>query len=441
MKINKKFLLGSAIAALLSNGAVANAQTEHAEDAVWQARTVEEVKQDLVYHSENEISYTVKYGDTLSVVSEALDVPLNYLAMINEIEHVDLIFPQTILTTNYDANNRASNIKVEAPSGDIVEVALPETEADGEELEVSFISETFIDEEVTVSETETADEAELVGVAPAAEFLAGETQSTVDYLQSELGQPVNDTIEFVSQSTDYEQELQAGLDQDAEVAAETQAVNLQAEETAVEFEEVQAAPVVEAPVVEETVEEFEEVHAEPIVEVPVVEEAVEEYEEVQTAPIVETPVVEETVEEFETPQAAPIVETPAPIQEPEPEPIPEPVVTDPYANPQNAGLSPDAASFKEEVTAIYGVEDFSLVRPGDSGDHGQGKAVDFMTYSDAALGNQIADYSISNMAANGISYVIWQQQIYGDWNQSWEWMEDRGSITANHYDHVHVSFH
>lgn len=428
MKINKKVLLGSAVAALLSSGAVANAQAVTSEDTVWQARTVEEVKQDLVYQSENEISYSVKYGDTLGVISEAINVPLDYLAIINEIENVDLIFPKTILTTTYNVDNRADSITVEAPSGDIVEVELPAEDSNAEDLEVSFVSETVV-EEIEEAEVETTEEAELVGVAPAAEFLveeAEDTVSTLNYVESQLGQPVNNTIEFAAESVEFDQEIQAGLDQDAEIVEEDLAApNLMTEDTAVEFEEV-------TPVIEE------------VVEVPqTIEEAPQALEPVETPQAVdEVPqTIEETPEVVDLmPEPTPEPE-PAPEPEPTPEPVQEPVVTDPYANPQNAGLTENAASFKEEVTAVYGVEDFSLVRPGDPGDHGSGRAVDFMVYSDAALGNQIADYSISNMAANGISYVIWQQQIYGDWNQQWVGMEDRGSITANHYDHVHVSFH
>lgn len=428
MKINKKVLLGSAVAALLSSGAVANAQAVTSEDTVWQARTVEEVKQDLVYQSENEISYSVKYGDTLGVISEAINVPLDYLAIINEIENVDLIFPKTILTTTYNVDNRADSITVEAPSGDIVEVELPAEDSTTEDLEVSFVSEIVV-EEIEEAEVETTEEAELVGVAPAAEFLveeAEDTVSTLNYVESQLGQPVNNTIEFAAESVEFDQEIQAGLDQDAEIVEEDLAApNLMTEDTAVEFEEV-------TPVIEE------------VVEVPqTIEEAPQALEPVETPQAVdEVPqTIEETPEVVDLmPEPTPEPE-PAPEPEPTPEPVQEPVVTDPYANPQNAGLTENAASFKEEVTAVYGVEDFSLVRPGDPGDHGSGRAVDFMVYSDAALGNQIADYSISNMAANGISYVIWQQQIYGDGNQQWVGMEDRGSITANHYDHVHVSFH
>ncbi|QXJ27030.1 hypothetical protein AGRA3207_007795 [Actinomadura graeca] len=87
-------------------------------------------------------------------------------------------------------------------------------------------------------------------------------------------------------------------------------------------------------------------------------------------------------------------------------------------------------------------------RPGDPQDHGSGRACDFMestggrapSASARSHGDQVAQYVISNASRLGIKYVIWRQRIYdmrggGGWRQ----MEDRGSITANHYDHVHVS--
>ena len=55
-----------------------------------------------------------------------------------------------------------------------------------------------------------------------------------------------------------------------------------------------------------------------------------------------------------------------------------------------------------------------------------------------ALGDTLAEYVLANQAANGITYVIWRQR-YND-GRGWDPMEDRGSITQNHYDHVHVSF-
>ena len=62
------------------------------------------------------------------------------------------------------------------------------------------------------------------------------------------------------------------------------------------------------------------------------------------------------------------------------------------------------------------------------------------------VGNQVAQYAVDNISNAGISYIIYRQQfyapvdnIYGPAN-TWNQMPDRGSITENHYDHVHVSF-
>jgi hypothetical protein len=57
---------------------------------------------------------------------------------------------------------------------------------------------------------------------------------------------------------------------------------------------------------------------------------------------------------------------------------------------------------------------------------------------DNALGDAHAEFALSHMAEFGIWYVIWRQR-YND-GSGWDPMEDRGSITQNHYDHVHVSF-
>ena len=112
---------------------------------------------------------------------------------------------------------------------------------------------------------------------------------------------------------------------------------------------------------------------------------------------------------------------------------------------ENAGLQPQTAAFKEEIANLFGITSFSGYRPGDSGDHGKGLAIDFMVPVSSALGDQIADYAIQNMASRGISYIIWKQRFYAPYPSkygpayTWNPMPDRGSITENHYDHVHVS--
>ena len=126
-----------------------------------------------------------------------------------------------------------------------------------------------------------------------------------------------------------------------------------------------------------------------------------------------------------------------------------PAVTDAASvatnNSANAGLQPQTAALKEEIAAKYGITEFSLYRPGDSGDHGKGLAADFIVGDNTELGNQVAADVTSNMTERGISYVIWQQQFYAPFESvygpanTWNQMPDRGSVTENHYDHVHVS--
>ena len=112
---------------------------------------------------------------------------------------------------------------------------------------------------------------------------------------------------------------------------------------------------------------------------------------------------------------------------------------------ENTGLQPQTAAFKEEIANLFGITSFSGYRPGDSGDHGKGLAIDFMVPVSSALGDQIADYAIQNMANRGISYIIWKQRFYAPYPSkygpayTWNPMPDRGSVTENHYDHVHVS--
>lgn len=133
----------------------------------------------------------------------------------------------------------------------------------------------------------------------------------------------------------------------------------------------------------------------------------------------------------------------------EPKTYNAPAVTDAASvttnNPANEGLQPQTAALKEEIAAKYGITEFSLYRPGDSGDHGKGLAADFIVGDNTELGNRVAADVTSNMTERGISYVIWQQQFYAPFESiygpanTWNQMPDRGSVTENHYDHVHVS--
>lgn len=73
-----------------------------------------------------------------------------------------------------------------------------------------------------------------------------------------------------------------------------------------------------------------------------------------------------------------------------------------------------------------------------SGEHATGRALDVM--ATGSLGDAIAAYLRSHAGALRVSEVIWSQQIWTAQRagEGWRPMSDRGSTTANHYDHVHV---
>ncbi|MGY1802311.1 hypothetical protein ACI78T_03415 [Blastococcus sp. SYSU D00922] len=74
----------------------------------------------------------------------------------------------------------------------------------------------------------------------------------------------------------------------------------------------------------------------------------------------------------------------------------------------------------------------------DPGGHPSGLALDYMC--SPSLGDAIAQYHIAHWDELGVEYIIWQQRMLSSPGGSWKPMEDRGSATANHYDHVHVNY-
>ena len=104
-------------------------------------------------------------------------------------------------------------------------------------------------------------------------------------------------------------------------------------------------------------------------------------------------------------------------------------------------LKPNARSVYRAVCAAFGgsVSAFGGYRPGDAGDHGSGRAVDIMVSGQP--GWDIARYVQAHARELHVTYVIYQQKIWlaGRPTSQWRAMGDRGSRTANHYDHVHVS--
>jgi hypothetical protein len=106
-----------------------------------------------------------------------------------------------------------------------------------------------------------------------------------------------------------------------------------------------------------------------------------------------------------------------------------------------AGTQPWVSAAGRALMARFGIAEPNVLgRAGRAGasDHPSGLALDFMVRANTVLGNQLADYVVAHRAELHVSYVIYRQRI--NLGSGWKAMEDRGSPTANHMDHVHVSF-
>ena len=361
--MKKRIILASTVALSL-----APTLATQAEEIVWSPRSIEQIQNDVA-KSENKTSYTIKYGDTLSTIAEALGVDLNVLANLNKITNIDLIFPDTVLTTIVNENEEVTEVEVYTPQ----EVG----------SDVASATADLTTNQVTVDE------------------------QTVQV--EDLTQPVEET----------------------EAVAET---TVSSEATTAE-----ATTEAAAPVVEETT-----TVAEPTTTV----EETTTVAEPTTTTVEETTTTEATTEAVTETQSAPATYQAEPSQGASATytaPAAPDYATIAATKSENAGLQPQTAAFKEEVANLFGITSFSGYRPGDPGDHGKGLAIDFMVPVSSALGDQIADYAIQNMASRGINYIIWKQRFYAPYDSkygpayTWNPMPDRGSVTENHYDHVHVS--
>ena len=398
--MKKRIILASTVALSLAPALGAKAQ-----EISWTARSVEQIQNDVT-KNENKNSYIVQYGDTLSTIAEALGVDVTVLANLNKITNMDLIFPDTVLTTTVNEAEEVTEVEIQTPQADASE-------------EVTTATADLTTNQVTVDE------------------------QTVQV--EDLSQP----IEEVPSATETEKTT--------EVAPSSEAF-----ETTTAAEEI---PSTEAPVVEETAETTPA--EEPVAETtrPVEEEASQATtpatdETAATtpaeAPTAETPVTETPADTTETSatESTTNSDTATSTYQVEQSQTPSRTYSAPaapdyaglaVAKSENAGLQPQTAAFKEEVANLFGITSFSGYRPGDSGDHGKGLAIDFMVPVSSALGDQIAEYAVQNMASRGINYIIWKQRFYAPYDSkygpayTWNPMPDRGSVTENHYDHVHVS--
>jgi hypothetical protein len=106
-----------------------------------------------------------------------------------------------------------------------------------------------------------------------------------------------------------------------------------------------------------------------------------------------------------------------------------------------SGLQPNTVKLYRAVCAAFPAVNAWGGRSGSGGDHGAGHALDIM--SSGSLRDAIASWVRAHASALGVSYVINAQHIWSVQRSSegWRAMEDRGSTTANHFDHVHVSLY
>ena len=105
----------------------------------------------------------------------------------------------------------------------------------------------------------------------------------------------------------------------------------------------------------------------------------------------------------------------------------------------SSGVSANIVAVHEAVCAAFpSISTYGTLR-GGGGDHPLGRAVDIMV--SGSMGWDVANFVRAHYAELGVSYVIYSQHIWSveRGGEGWRAMSDRGSSTANHYDHVHVS--
>ena len=394
--MKKRILLASTVA--LSFAPVLATQ---AEEVLWTARSVEQIQNDLT-KTDNKTSYTVQYGDTLSTIAEALGVDVTVLANLNKITNMDLIFPETVLTTTVNEAEEVTEVEIKTPQVDSSEEVTTATAdlttnqvtVDDQTVQVADLSQPIAEAPKAVETTSTkevATSSEVTETVATAEEVAPSTGTSAS--EEQTAETSNAVAEAVSQATipTEKQETQASTQAESAVEATTTPVEEKATETTATSSEEASSNEATA--------------------------AVSTYQPEETKTTSAT-------------YAAPAAPDYAGLA---------------VAKAENAGLQPQTAAFKEEIANLFGITSFSGYRPGDSGDHGKGLAIDFMVPESSELGDKIAEYAIQNMASRGISYIIWKQRFYAPFDSkygpanTWNPMPDRGSVTENHYDHVHVS--
>ena len=435
-KTTKALLYSTAALSLFAASHVHADETSH-----WTARSVDQIKADISVN-DNQQTYTVQYGDTLGSIAEAMGIDVNVLANINEITNIDLIFPGTVLTTTYNADNQAVSVKVETPSSETSDTPVVaesnlttnEVTVNGQSVVAADLSAPVETVSLTATQAPAKEESTQV-VSEVTEAIASASDAPA-YADTE--QPVADAIDHVTSSAEET------LAEEEAPATETSA-QAETTEVAAHQEAATSKAASEAPESSEAPAEQLAATSEAASDAPAASEAPAVTSEAASeAPAVTSEAASDAPESSEAPASvAPVATSEAAPDAPE-APAKQPAATNTL--PTNPNLQPQAEAFRQDVAAKFGLTNIGGYREGDPQDHGNGRAVDVMVPVGSEVGNQVAQYAVDNIANAGISYVIYRQHfyapvdnIYGPAN-TWNQMPDRGSITENHYDHVHVSF-
>lgn len=452
LTLKRTLLLTSAAALLALPLTPAQAQ----EASQWTPRTVSQIKEDISKQADK-LSYTVQYGDTLSAIAEALEVDLQVLVSINEIADADLIFPGTVLTATLDSNHKVTSLEIQTPDQN---QESPSVRADLTQNTITIDGQTSqVDFNQNQATAPTNPQVQaLVEESPVQDQeAASQDLSPVTQIpgQPEAVTPAQPTA--TSPQTPNNQVKPTNLDKPA--TPQTPAKPEKPAQTPNQANADQAS-VIGDDVKESGLPTVQE-EARPQTPTPANQPEKDASDAAPTNPtgVNQTNAPTDGQESQQSPsqqaQANPTAQEQT-GQEQATQPVQDqttqeqPASTDyaarAAANPANQGLQPKVAEYKEEVADKFGVTNFSLYRPGSNDDHGKGLAVDFVVNDNTELGDQIANYATSDMESNDINYVIWKQRFYANYDSyygpanTWNLMPDRGGDTANHYDHVHVSF-
>ena len=199
-KTTKALLYSTAALSLFAASHVHADETSH-----WTARSVDQIKADISVN-DNQQTYTVQYGDTLGSIVEAMGIDMNVLANIKEITNIDLIFPGTVLTTTYNADNQAVSVKVETPSSETSDTPVVaesnlttnEVTVNGQSVVASDLSAPVETVSLTATQAPAKEESTQV-VSEVTEAIASASDASA-YADTE--QPVADAFDHVTSSAE-----------------------------------------------------------------------------------------------------------------------------------------------------------------------------------------------------------------------------------------------